>query len=372
MEQTLLEKTVALRHQLHAHPELSGRERETQERLMAFLQENAPAVELFRRDGWFYGVYRGEPAGRRIAFRADMDALPIDETISLPYGSQTPGVSHKCGHDGHSATLAALAADISRTGCKNTVYFVFQPAEETGEGAMRCASLMDEEQVEEIFAWHNCPNAPEHTVLLRHGTEACASEGMSLYFHGAPSHASDPFLGRNPAFAIARLISALPALYRAEEQQGLVLATVVHVQVGEAAFGTSPGDGVLRVTLRAEREEELTRLRRRVDQLAYGLSAEYGLEYHAECCDRFPETRNHDESVDKVAAVCRQLGVPWTEMPFAERGSEDFGYFTQRTRGAYFLVGSGEGPAYHTTAFDFPDGIIPTALRILRALAETD
>ena len=192
---------------------------------------------------------------------------------------------------------------------------------------------------------------------------------MSLYFHGAPSHASDPFLGRNPAFAIARLISALPALYRAEEQQGLVLATVVHVQVGEAAFGTSPGDGVLRVTLRAEREEELTRLRRRVDQLAYGLSAEYGLEYHAECCDRFPETRNHDESVDKV---CRQLGVPWTEMPFAERGSEDFGYFTQRTRGAYFLVGSGEGPAYHTTAFDFPDGIIPTALRILRALAETD
>ena len=237
---------------------------------------------------------------------------------------------------------------------------------------MRCASLMDEEQVEEIFAWHNCPNAPEHTVLLRHGTEACASEGMSLYFHGAPSHASDPFLGRNPAFAIARLISALPALYRAEEQQGLVLATVVHVQVGEAAFGTSPGDGVLRVTLRAEREEELTRLRRRVDQLAYGLSAEYGLEYHAEYCDRFPETRNHDESVDKVAAVCRQLGVPWAEMPFAERGSEDFGYFTQRTRGAYFLVGSGEGPAYHTTAFDFPDGIIPTALRILRALAETD
>ena len=146
MDQTLYEQAVALRHQLHAHPELSGRERETQERLIAFLQENAPAVELFRRDGWFYGVYHGDPAGRRIAFRADMDALPMDETLSLPYGSQTPGVSHKCGHDGHSATLAALAAAISRTGSKNTVYFVFQPAEETGEGAMRCASLMDEER----------------------------------------------------------------------------------------------------------------------------------------------------------------------------------------------------------------------------------
>ena len=372
MEQSLFEKTVALRRALHAHPELSNQEQGTKARLMDFLRKNTSRLEIVDQGAWFYAVCSGQPEGRRIAFRADMDALPIDETVSLPYGSQTPGVSHKCGHDGHSATLAALAADISRTGCKNTVYFVFQPAEETGEGAMRCAPLMEEEQVEEIFAWHNSPDAAENAVLLRHGTAACASEGMSLYFHGAPSHASDPFLGRNPAFAIARLISALPELYRAEEQQGLVLATVVHVQVGEAAFGTSPGNGVLRVTLRAEREEELTRLRRRVDQLAYDLSAEYGLEYHAERCDIFPENRNHDESVDKVAAVCRQLGITWSEMPFAERGSEDFGYFTQHTRGAYFLVGSGEGPAHHTTAFDFPDRIIPTAFRILRALAEKD
>lgn len=372
MEQTLLEKTVALRHQLHAHPELSGRERETQERLMAFLQENAPAVELFRRDGWFYGMYRGEPAGRRIAFRADMDALPIDETISLPYGSQTPGVSHKCGHDGHSATLAALAADISRTGCKNTVYFVFQPAEETGEGAMRCASLMDEEQVEEIFAWHNSPDAPEHTVLLRHGTEACASEGMSLYFHGAPSHASDPFLGRNPAFAIARLISALPALYRAEEQQGLVLATVVHVQVGEAAFGTSPGDGVLRVTLRAEQDQDMEQLRRELDQLAYRLSAEYGLEYRAEYCDSFPENRSADESVDKIIAVCKELGLAVQEMERPKRGSEDFGYYTQRTKGAFINIGAGDVTAHHTVTYDFPDEIIATAFDLFRALAETD
>ena len=372
MEQSLFEKTVALRRALHAHPELSGREQETQRRLMKFLQENAPNVELVLMDGWFYGVYHGDPAGHRIAFRADMDALPIDETVSLPYGSQTPGVSHKCGHDGHSATLAAFATAMDHADCKNTLYFIFQHAEETGDGAKICAELLTRENISEVFGYHNEPGRPLHQVLVRHGVYQCASVGMSLYFHGAPSHASDPFLGRNPAFAIARLVTALPTLYRAERYEGLVLATVIQIQVGEAAFGTSPGDGVLRVTLRAEREEELTRLRRRVDQLAYDLSAEYGLEYHAERCDIFPENRNHDESVDKVAAVCRQLGITWSEMPFAERGSEDFGYFTQHTRGAYFLVGSGEGPAHHTTAFDFPDRIIPTAFRILRALAEKD
>ena len=100
MDQALYEQAVALRHQLHAHPELSNQEQGTKARLMDFLRENTSRLEIVDRGAWFYAVCPGRPEGRRIAFRADMDALPIDETISLPYGSQTPGVSHKCGGNG--------------------------------------------------------------------------------------------------------------------------------------------------------------------------------------------------------------------------------------------------------------------------------
>ena len=372
MEQSLFEKTVALRRALHAHPELSGREQETQRRLMKFLQENAPNVELVLMDGWFYGVYHGDPAGHRIAFRADMDALPIDETVSLPYGSQTPGISHKCGHDGHSATLAAFATAMDHADCKNTLYFIFQHAEETGDGAKICAELLTRENISEVFGYHNEPGRPLHQVLVRHGVYQCASVGMSLYFHGAPSHASDPFLGRNPAFAIARLVTALPTLYRAERYEGLVLATVIQIQVGEAAFGTSPGDGVLRVTLRAEKDQDMEQLRWELDQLAYRLSAEYGLEYQAEYCDYFPENRSANESVDKIIAACKKLGFAVREMERPKRGSEDFGYYTQRTKGAFINIGAGDITAHHTATYDFPDEIMATAFDLFRALAETD
>ena len=336
MDQALYEQAVALRHQLHAHPELSNQEQGTKARLMDFLRENTSRLEIVDRGAWFYAVCPGRPEGRRIAFRADMDALPIDETISLPYGSQTPGVSHKCGHDGHSATLAAFAAAMDHAACKNTLYFIFQHAEETADGAKVCAELLTEESISEVFGYHNEPGRPLHQVLVRHGVYQCASVGMSLYFHGAPSHASDPFLGRNPAFAIA------------------------------------PGDGVLRVTLRAEKDEDMEQLRRELDQLAYRLSAEYGLEYRAEYCDSFPENRSADESVDKIIAVCKELGLAVQEMERPKRGSEDFGYYTQRTKGAFINIGAGDVTAHHTVTYDFPDEIIATAFDLFRALAETD
>ena len=372
MDQALYEQAVALRHQLHAHPELSNQEQGTKARLMDFLRENTSRLEIVDRGAWFYAVCPGRPEGRRIAFQADMDALPIDETITLPYGSQTPGVSHKCGHDGHSATLAAFAVAMDHAACKNTLYFIFQHAEETADGAKVCAELLTEESISEVFGYHNEPGRPLHQVLVRHGVYQCASVGMSLYFHGAPSHASDPFLGRNPAFAIARLVTALPALYRAERYEGLTLATVIQIQVGEAAFGTSPGEGVLRVTLRAEQDQDMERLRRELDQLAYRLSAEYGLEYRAEYCDSFPENRSADESVDKIIAVCKKLGLAVQEMERPKRGSEDFGYYTQRTKGAFINIGAGDVTAHHTVTYDFPDEIMATAFDLFRALAETD
>ena len=219
MNEKNYELSVKLRHDLHRHPEVSNNEVWTKAYLMNFLR-NHTRLEVVDSGAWFYAVYRASNQAKKIAFRADFDALPIDETITLPYGSQIPGVSHKCGHDGHSATLAALALEVDQLGCENNVYFIFQHAEETGDGAKQCVVLIEEEGIDEVFGYHNEPGYPLGEVIVNSGSFQCASKGMSLYFKGVPSHASDPGVGRNPAPAIARIICALPSLYRAEDYNG--------------------------------------------------------------------------------------------------------------------------------------------------------
>ena len=369
MNQTTYELALALRHELHQYPELSCEEQGTKARLMAFLKAHTK-LELVDRGQWFYAVHRGKPEGKKLAFRADMDALPIDETIDLPYGSTVPGVAHKCGHDGHCAALAAFALEIHRFGCDNTLYLIFQHAEEIGAGAIECVSLLEEEGIEAIYGWHNQCDFPLGEVAVREDTMQCASKGMSIFFEGAPAHASDPGVGRNPAMAIARLIQALPGLYRAEDHQGLVLCTVIHVEIGEPAFGTSASKGVVRLTIRGENEWEMDKLEKRIDGLAWGLCAEYGLTCRTEFCDVFPETRNHKQSVDHLRAVCGELGIPVHIMPHPERSSEDFGHFTKVAKGVYFFLGNGNEISHHTVNFDFPDGLLRPAVDIFCRLAE--
>ena len=228
---------IGLRHQLHAHPELSGQESWTKAHLMEFLKEHTH-LEIVDRGSWFYALCRGRGEGK-IAFRADFDALPIEETCDLPYRSQCLGVSHKCGHDGHSAALALLGLTLEETGADRNVYLMFQPAEEVGGGGEACAALLEEEGIGEVYAFHNMPGYPLHTVALRKGTMNCASKGVTFHFEGASTHASTPELGRNPAQAIAGLVTALPGLTRREDHRGLVMATVVQIDVGEPAFGIS-------------------------------------------------------------------------------------------------------------------------------------
>ena len=250
MNQADLNLAVTLRHELHAHPELSGQETWTKARLMDFLQEHTK-LELHDRGNWFYALYRGRGVGK-IAFRADFDALPMEETCELPYRSQCPGVAHKCGHDGHSAALALLGLTLERTGADRDVYLIFQPAEEVGAGGEACAALLKEEHIGEVYAFHNMPGYPLHTVALRKGTMNCASKGVAYRFEGVSTHASTPELGRNPAQAVARIVGALPGLTRQEDHRGLVMATVVQIAVGEPAFGISAYRGALLLTLRAQ------------------------------------------------------------------------------------------------------------------------
>lgn len=358
-----------LRHTLHRHPELSGQEVWTRGYLMDFLRAHT-ALEVVDNGSWFYAAYRAG-RGHGIAFRADFDALPIPDNIDTPYCSQVPGVGHKCGHDGHSAALAALALEVDRDGADRDVFFLFQHAEETGAGAEECLGLLEAEQVEEIYAFHNMSGYPRGAVCVRPGTMHCASRGAIITLTGVPAHASTPELGRNPALAAARLVEALPQLSRWPGQRGLVLATVVGVRVGEGDFGVSAFQGELRLTLRAQYEEELDQLQGALEGEITRLAAAEGLDWSVALADVFPETVNHPACVEKIRRAARALEMPLVELEAPERCSEDFGHYLKRIPGAIFFLGNGEDyPGVHDVRFDFLDEQLAQASRLFRAILD--
>lgn len=368
MNQENYRLAVELRHQLHQHPERSMQEANTKAQLMDFLRCHT-SLELVDKGRWFYAVHWASEGRDSIAFRADMDAVPVEEAPDfVPYASQCPGVSHKCGHDGHSASLAAFAMELDRIGSEKNVFLLFQHAEETGQGAMECVELLKEHNISEIYAFHNLPGVSLGAVAVPEGVAQFASTGMILQFTGEQSHASYPENGRNPAFAIGELIVELPRLVQPEHYRGMVLATVIQVNVGERAFGTSAGYGELLLTIRAEFEEELEQLRETLESLAREKAEAHGLACSFAYEDPFPETRNHPRAAAKVRQAAQQLGLPVEEMKERFRASEDFGHYTKQIPGAMFYLGDGDSAPLHTAKFDFPDQLIETAVDLFMQL----
>ncbi|MDR1893766.1 MAG: amidohydrolase [Spirochaetales bacterium] len=370
MDKGHLDLAIGLRHELHRHPELSGGERWTKQRLIDFLKQNT-ALEIVDRGRWFYARYPAGEGRPSVAFRADFDGLPMEETIDLPYASRFPGVAHKCGHDGHSASLAALALEINKEGAEKNVYFVFQHAEETVEGALECAPLMDEAGISEIFAYHNVPGLPKNSIAVMEDTAACGSTGMIISLTGVPAHASQPEDGRNPCFAIGEIIQSIPELTDPAGYKGLAMCTVVGINAGQEAFGMAASEGRLLLTIRSQFDHELETLRQKIENKTRDQAARYGLEYEVSLRDRVPAAVNHGESAGKVRRAAKRLGLTLLEGDSLSRGSEDFAWFTQRTRGALFWLGAGEDRApIHTPRYDFNDEIIPAAVDMFKALLD--
>ncbi len=368
MDFQLYSLAVSLRRELHAHPEPSDQETWTKTRLLDFLRTQT-ALELHDEGAWFYAVHRGRDGRPGLVFRADFDALPIPDESGAPYASRCPGLGHQCGHDGHSAALAAFALLVDRRDPPRTVYFLFQNAEETGDGAKRCLALLEREPVEAVYGFHNMPGYPLYAVCLRPGPIHCASRGMTIRLTGVSTHASTPELGRSPALAVARLVEALPSLTDPAAHRGLVLATVIQMDVGEPAFGVAAHRGALLLTLRAQYEEELDALQAALEDLTDRLAQADGLEFSFSYCDVFPETVNTPACVEAVRAAAEELGLTVVDLPEPARCSEDFGWYTKRRPGAFFFLGDGEDhPPLHSTTFDFPDPLIATACDLFWAL----
>ena len=374
MKKSTIDKFVQIRKHLHAHPEVSGDEGQTAAFVYEILQSYKPTKILKNLGGTgILAVFEGKTKGKTLLFRAELDALPIQEINDFSHKSTRPRVSHKCGHDGHSTVLLALGQQLAETPLDSgQVLLLFQPAEETGEGA-KCV-LEDPKwagfQPDFVFAFHNLPGYPLNTVVLRQGSFSASVKSMILRLEGKTSHAAEPEHGFNPALAIAEIIQYCAALSNNDpERANFAVITPVHIQMGEVAYGISAGAGEVHLTIRTWSEAVMDNLKANLLHGVAQTAKKHQLQLHTEWLQEFAANQNDAKAVDFIETIAKKAGFDIKNRMFPFKWGEDFGLFTQRYKGAMFGIGSGENcPALHNPDYDFPDEIIPVGAAIFYGL----
>jgi amidohydrolase len=370
-----LVELTAWRRKLHQHPEISNEEERTARQVVDFLADTGPDKVLTGLGGHGVAVvYESAEPGPTLLFRSELDALPIHELSGAPHSSLVPGKSHMCGHDGHTAILASLGRLLGRQRpARGRVVLMFQPAEETGNGA---AGVVADPRFSEIapdfaFSLHNLPGVPFGEVRLKPGVVNCASRGMRIVLEGKTAHSSMPETGYSPMLAVSQLMPALPGLGRgtfADDDFGMV--TVTHATMGEAVFGIAPGHAEVWATLRTRRDERMADLCASAEALVARIAAEHRLSASFDYHEVFVASVNADDAVEHLRRALDEEGVAHAEEGLPMRASEDFGIFGHNAASAMFFLGAGEQyPALHNPDYDFPDDLIPVGSKIFMRTA---
>ncbi len=368
-----MNQLVQLRHTLHQFPETALEETQTARRILEFFRPLAPDQILENLGGTGLAfVFQGAKPGKRLLFRCELDGLPIADLKKSDHQSKIPGKGHLCGHDGHMAILCGLGEKLSQNRPESgEVLLLFQPAEETGDGAKAVIADPRFEQIrpDYAFALHNLPGYPIHQIVMRKGTFAAGSTGMTISLTGKTSHSAHPEVGINPAQALARLIQELP--YLPQEATGFALLTLIYAELGSLAFGTSAGKGSLSMTLRAFDQQDLDSLIERVKGKARIIAQSERLDVEFSFVEQFAVSVNDGDLYPLVENAAKKLGLSLVEKPEPFRWSEDFGLFSQVCPSFLFGLGAGENcPQLHEGTYDFPDELIETGVEMFWELVK--
>lgn len=364
-----LAPVVALRRHLHAHPELSGHEHQTAARVVEFLAPLHPDRVITGLGGTgIVATFDSGVPGPSLLFRSELDALPIVELGVDEHGSTCQGVSHKCGHDGHTAILCGLAQRLAaRRPATGMVHLLFQPAEEDGTGA---ASVLADPAFDAIrpdrgFAIHNMPGFPMHAFVVKAGSITAAVRSIVVRFAGRTAHASEPEKGENPSLAIADFLRGCDAINVNDvSDRDFCLITPVHVSIGSPAYGVSAGDGEVHLTIRTVANDGLASLQQRIEALAASLAERDRLRLSVETVEDFFANMNDAGTTEIARRAAAACGFDIISPELGLRGGEDFGLFSERFPCCMVLLGSGEDyHPIHNPHYDFRDELIATGVR---------
>lgn len=378
-----------LRDKLNKNAELSGQEKETNKIINKFLEKTNPDVHYKNVGGYgIVAIYKGVEEGKNILFRADIDGL------NIPSGQQTTDngqqsvseskangqqpianrqYSHRCGHDGHATILCGLAMRYGKKRPeKGNVILLFQPAEETGEGALAVINdpLFKEINIDMAFALHNLPGYAKHQIILKKGCFASASLGLKLIFDGTTSHASQPEKGNNPQRVITTLLDAFQKKYENLKRDKFhTTLTVTHVAIGEETFGVTPGHAEIWLTLRSQDDESLQNLTDSTVALSEYVAKEFKLKFTHSIHEAFAATMNSSRETELVEQAAKDLKLSVNNIKEPFPWSEDFGRFGSICPVCLFGLGSGfEHEPLHSPIYDFEDEIIDTGVEMFYQL----
>ncbi|MBN2563870.1 MAG: amidohydrolase [Phycisphaerae bacterium] len=371
-----LPSLIALRHDIHAHPELGFEERETARRVLEQIQ---PLSNLNIRTGvaktGIVATLNADKPGRCVALRAEMDGLPIPEETGLPYASKHAGRMHACGHDGHISCLVGAAKVLSRMAGElpGKVKFIFQPAEEGGGGgkAMCDEGVLDDPKVDAVFALHGWPDLDFGIVGTRTGSVLASQDSWSITIHGVGGHAAWPHQGVDPIVAASHMVTAMQSI---ASRMTDPLDSVV-VTVGEFHAGTTsnviPNRADLTGTIRALNAATRAKAAARLEQIAKQTVAAFGARAEVHLRQGYPVLTNHSDASRLVAEVARDVLGPDSvldDLPPC-MGAEDFAFYAERIPAAFWCLGVRRGeacsqPRLHQPTYDFPDAALPIGIRM--------
>ncbi len=372
---------IQLRRDIHRHPEL------------AFEEHRTAALVADKLEGWGYQVHRGlggtgvvgslkrGTSARSLGLRADMDALPIQEATGAEWASQTTGLMHACGHDGHTAMLLAAAHELADNAeFDGTLHLIFQPAEEGGGGALQMMKdgLFEQFPCDAIFAMHNMPGVPTGHLVFREGPAMASSDYVTIRLAGTGGHGAMPHRAADPIVAAASLIMALQTVVsRNVDPLQTAVVTVGAIHAGQAN-NVIPAEARLELSVRALDPEVRKLLESKIKSIVTLQAESFGVQAHIDWKEGYCVLVNSSDQTQFAKQVALDLvgpdrviqnGPPLT-------GSEDFAFMLEKVPGSYLLIGNGDGDSagacmVHNPRYDFNDDNIATGSNYWAQLVRT-
>ena len=365
---------VAIRRDIHAHPELCFQENRTADLVAAKLTEWGIPIHRGLGQTGVVGIIKGGDSGRAIGLRADMDALPLQEFNTFDHASRHQGKMHACGHDGHTAMLLAAAQHLAKhRHFDGIVYVIFQPAEEGGGGAREMIKdgLFKEFPMQAVFGMHNWPGPKVGTFAISPGPVMASSNEFRITIHGKGSHAALPHNGIDPVPIAAQLVQAFQTIISRNKKPvdaGVISVTMIHA--GEAT-NVVPDSCELQGTVRTFTVEVLDMIEQRMREISQGICAAMGATCEFEFVRNYPPTVNHPAEAEFMRQVMIDMvGAENVSNQEPTLGAEDFAYMLQACPGAYAFIANGDGVhremghgagpcTLHNPSYDFNDDLIP-------------
>ncbi|MEY2660601.1 MAG: hypothetical protein RLZZ123_1773, partial [Pseudomonadota bacterium] len=361
---------VAIRRDIHAHPELCFQENRTSDLVAAKLTEWGIPIHRGMGTTGVVGIIKGGDSGRAIGLRADMDALPLQEFNTFAHASRHQGKMHACGHDGHTAMLLSAAQHLAKhRHFDGTVYLIFQPAEEGGGGAREMIKdgLFQKFPMQAVFGVHNWPGPKVGSFAISPGPVMASSNEFRITIRGKGSHAALPHNGIDPVPIAAQLVQAFQTIISRNKKPvdaGVISVTMIHA--GEAT-NVVPDSCELQGTVRTFTIEVLDLIEQRMREISQGVCAAMGASCEFEFVRNYPPTVNHVAETEFMRQVMVEMvGADNVTPQEPTMGAEDFSYMLQACPGAYAFIANGDGVhremghgagpcTLHNPSYDFND-----------------